>query len=319
MSNKRSPSFTPRAKKQLKGYPLNQSPLYKLTTKKKLLEVLGISQSEVKKLSLDSSYRVFKNETGREIQEPLNRLKATHRRIGILLGRIELPSYLHSGRKGCSIVTNANIHKNGSQLLKLDINKFFPSTNSPKIYRFLCSVFQMQPDVAYILTNLVSYNGHVPTGSPISMSLAFWANKTMFDALDVLSSENGLEFTVYVDDVAFSGDVIPKGFSALAKACIAKHGMLSKPKKEKYYSERQAKLLTGVVISQGELRVRWKHSKSIISDMVELAGKTSGPHKVEKLEQIAGRLHAAGQIDFRIKDRAKYFTSVLRMEKKKLA
>ncbi|WP_299207433.1 hypothetical protein, partial [uncultured Dokdonia sp.] len=35
-------------------------------------------------------------------------------------------------------------------------------------------------DISEILTNLSCVNGHIPTGSQISMPLAYWANKGMF-------------------------------------------------------------------------------------------------------------------------------------------
>ena len=89
-STKRTPSL----QKSLKLYPLNQSPLFKLKNKKKLLQVIGLSKKQADKLMLDSAYKEFENDTGRKIQEPIAQLKAVHRKIGVLLSRIELPPYI---------------------------------------------------------------------------------------------------------------------------------------------------------------------------------------------------------------------------------
>jgi hypothetical protein len=68
-----------------KLYPLNQSPLFKLKTKRKLLEIIGLSKKQADKLMLDSAYKQFENDAGRTIQEPIPQLKAVHKRIGTRL------------------------------------------------------------------------------------------------------------------------------------------------------------------------------------------------------------------------------------------
>lgn len=49
-----------------KLYPLNQSPLFKLKSKKKLLEIIGLSKAQADKLMLDSAYKEFENDAGRK-------------------------------------------------------------------------------------------------------------------------------------------------------------------------------------------------------------------------------------------------------------
>ncbi|AXF63639.1 reverse transcriptase family protein [Leclercia sp. W17] len=312
ISTKRSSSLH----SPLKLYPLNQSPLYKLKSKNKLLEIISLSKKQADKLMLDSAYKEFKNDAGRTIQEPSAQLKVVHKRIGALLSRIELPSYLHSGRKKHSTLTNAESHRQATELLKLDIHKFFPSTRAAKVYKAFVEKFEMSPDVAYVMTNLATFAGKVPTGSPISMAMAFWAHKDMFDELSHLAASSSLVFTAYVDDVAFSGSKIPKGFAAQAKKCIRSHGLTSKDKKERFYTSSEGKLLTGIVIQDGELKVRWAHNDSIGKEFAILADATDNTAKIIHLEKLAGKLHAAGQVDFRQKDRARFFTKQLRAAKK---
>ena len=307
---------TPSLQKSLKLYPLNQSPLFKLKNKKKLLQVIGLSKKQADKLMLDSAYKEFENDAGRKIQEPIAQLKAVHRKIGVLLSRIELPPYLHSGRKKHSTLTNAESHQQATELLKLDIHKFFPSTRAAKVYKAFVDKFEMSPDVAYVMTNLATFAGKVPTGSPISMAIAFWANKDMFDELSNLAASNSLVFTAYVDDVAFSGSKIPKGFAAQAKKCIRSHGLTSKDKKERFYSSSEGKLLTGIVIQDGELKVRWAHNDSIGKEFAILAEAKDNAAKIIHLEKLAGKLHAAGQVDSRQKDKARFFTQQLKTAKK---
>ena len=56
-------------------------------------------------------------------------------------------------------------------------------------------------------------NGHLPTGSPISQSVAFFSNLTVFNNISTYSKSRNIEFSVYVDDLTFSGKVIPKCFT----------------------------------------------------------------------------------------------------------
>lgn len=311
ISTKRSSSLHSSSKL----YPLNQSPLFKLKSKKKLLEIIGLSKKQADKLMLDSAYKEFENDAGRTIQEPIAQLKAVHKRIGSLLSRVELPPYLHSGRKKHSTLTNAESHRQATELLKLDIHKFFPSTKAAKVYKAFVEKFEMSPDVAYIMTNLSTFAGKVPTGSPVSMAMAYWANKDMFDELSSLAASSSLVFTAYVDDVAFSGAKIPKGFAAQAKKCIRSHGLTSKDKKERFYPSSEGKLLTGIVIQDGELKVRWAHNDSIGKEFATLAEAKDNATKIVHLEKLAGKLHAAGQVDFRQKDKARFFTQQLKVAK----
>ncbi|MDF3613431.1 RNA-directed DNA polymerase, partial [Enterobacter hormaechei] len=108
----------------------------------------------------------------------------------------------------------------------------------------------------------------------------------------------------------------PKGFPAQAKKCIRSHGLTSKDKKERFYPSSEGKLLTGIVIQDGELKVRWAHYDSIGKEFATLADAKDNAAKIIHLEKLAGKLHAAGQVDFRQKDRARFFTQQLRAAKK---
>ncbi|MGO0139514.1 reverse transcriptase family protein, partial [Citrobacter freundii] len=60
----------------------------------------------------------------------------------------------------------------------------------------------------------------------------------------------------------------------------------------------------------------WAHSDSIRKEFATLAEATDNAAKIIHLEKLAGKLHAAGQVDFRQKDRARFFTQQLKIAKK---
>lgn len=107
------------------SYPLNQSPLYRLRGKGQLEKLLDLRWDMVEPLADSAYYRVWLNDKGREIQQPIRKLALVHKRIGDLLARIELPDYLYSQR-GRSYADNARQHLGHVPLFKTDIHKFYP-------------------------------------------------------------------------------------------------------------------------------------------------------------------------------------------------
>lgn len=75
------------------GYALDQSALYHLTTRPKLAVALKISKDELLRVCKDPRYSdreiVAKNGKRRRIQEPQGILRKIHKRVAILLSRIE--------------------------------------------------------------------------------------------------------------------------------------------------------------------------------------------------------------------------------------
>ena len=106
MSEKNGKRKKSKLKIQSKGkaYCLTDSPLYKLSTKKRLSKILNQSTLELTALCCDAgNYSEFedvgKNGKPRKIQKPLVKLDVIHTRIASLLSRIKVPDYLHSGKK----------------------------------------------------------------------------------------------------------------------------------------------------------------------------------------------------------------------------
>lgn len=106
--------------------------LQKLNIKsvKNLCKHLHCSQTELRKFCEHPEYyyHQFDIETKgkkRPIAKPIGRFCDTIYRLKYLLDRIELPSYLHGGIKGCSPKTNAACHIGKSAVLNFDLEDFF--------------------------------------------------------------------------------------------------------------------------------------------------------------------------------------------------
>lgn len=308
--------MTSRTRKKLrvntknKSYALNQCALYKCPSKKRLALILGTDGAQVRQLlSRSDNYRIFQlnnpyTAKEREIQQPIGLLALLHNRIASLLSRVSPPDYLHSGIKGRSNISNASAHIRGERAITMDISAFFPSTTRRQIDGFFYNQLSCAPDVAGILATICSFNGHLPTGSQISMPLAYWANVDMFTALHTLAEKKGVEMTVYVDDITFSGRQADKGFSHTASRIIQRSGHRVNAGKTRHYNETQAKLITGVIVERGQLKVRNLHHQRIHESYIGYLNGTPAEQSF-LMPSLKGKLYAAAAIDPSFKRLAK--------------
>ena len=296
-------------------YTLIESPLYKLKTKRKLAELLLVQTNELKNLAQDQgNYRVFqqigKSGKPRAIQHPKDSLKIVHCRIASLLGRVELPDYLHSGRKEHSHISNAKKHLGQHNVLTTDIKSFFPSTTRKMVFDFYFNLLKCSADVADLLASISTYNCHIPTGSQISMPLAFWSNIRMFEQLYSLAKKHDSEMTVYVDDLTFSGHAVNKRFASVVKKIIHTNGHIAHPDKTRLYAKDEVKVITGVAIKGNETRITNDQHMKIYETLEFWKGCRDEPIIAELIKpKLLGRLNAHLQIDTRIRDKVKSITS----------
>ena len=290
-------------------YPLNQSTFYKLQTKNKLLDLLRVSMTELKRATADlENYVVFeqKAKSGkfRTIQHPIDNQKIIHWRIASLLSRIALPDYLHSGRKEHSHITNAKKHRGNKKVLTTDIKAFFPSTSRKIVFDFFINVMKCSPDVAQILSAICTYNDHIPTGSQLSMPLAFWSNIRMFDQLKSLSDKHNVEMTLYVDDLTFSGNEVNRHFLSVVKKIIHANHHTAHPEKTKLFCRSDVKVVTGVAIKNNEISITNKQYKLIYESFEQWKGCRDTPLiSALFVPKLLGRLHAHSSINPKLKDK----------------
>jgi hypothetical protein len=299
-----------------KSYLLTDSPFYKLKTKKKLASLLCLDFKELSALlgSSSQNYNEFTqtSDTGKErvIEHPKPQLEKLHTRIASLLCRIKLPDFIHSGKKGRSHLTNARVHIGFHKVLTTDVRSFFPSTKRNMVFSFFHSKLLCSPDVANLLTDICTYNGHIPTGSRISMPLAFWANADMFFELERLATMHQAKISVYVDDVTFSGDAVNRLFTSTVKNIVSRHGHQVHPNKTVLYKSSDVKIITGLVIKGNDIFIQNKQHAKIHVDMMSWKvirdeGKDFKMVTKGLKGRLLGRLNSLSIIEPRLKDKAR--------------
>lgn len=257
-----------------KKYPLHQSPFYKLTTKKKLSELLNVSIDDLSTLQSNDYFKVFMQED-REIQEPRGKLRRVHDIIHYHLSKITTPEYLFSGVKGKSAVKNSCFHKESSYMIKMDIKGFYKTSKKEYVKRLFLYLFKCNPDIAFILSEIICYENFIPTGSPLSQNIAFWSHFRVFESIFSLANENYIDFSLYVDDMTFSSKYkIPLSFIGKIKYLLKKEELYLKNKKTIKYGINDYKIVTGSVISPGnKVLVQNKHKVKAIKLLSETNDK----------------------------------------------
>jgi retron-type reverse transcriptase len=243
-------------------YELDQSPFYCLRSQAKLAKLLWVGRDKLKFLT-QSEYlfdceESISTDSGkiRLLEKPRPDLKRVQKQIEDILKRIKCPNYLHNPKKGCSYISNAKVHVNANVVRILDIEKYFLSTPARRVYWFFHKKMKCSPDVAGILTKLLIFKDHLPTGSPSSPLLSYFAHMDMWEVINEIVERENCNLSIYMDDITISGDHVSDRLIWEVKKQLYCHGLRSNNKKEKHYAGNQSRKITGVIItSKGELKV----------------------------------------------------------------
>jgi retron-type reverse transcriptase len=190
----------------------------------------------------------------RQIEDPLPNLKKIHARLSDLLSRIIAPQYLMCPVKGRSYISNAAIHREARAIVSLDIANYFPSTTARRVYWFFHQVMNCSTDVAGLLTALCATSGRLPTGSPASPLLSYFAHVSLWDEIATLCASHNCIFSLYVDDVTISGDAVPGEVVWKARQLVHAVGLRTNDKKQRRHENGRAEV-TGVILDNGVFRV----------------------------------------------------------------
>ncbi|MBK9494686.1 MAG: RNA-directed DNA polymerase [Xanthomonadales bacterium] len=254
-------------------YPLDQSPLYMAGSKVRLCELLGITTKDLRLLLALENYREWTAKQkladklanlpakSRNIEEPKPLLRLLHKRIALLLDKIEKPDFLYSARKGCSYFSNALQHQRSEGAVRVDIKSFYPSVRQRMVKEFFESQMRMPADVAHTLAKLCCHDGKLPTGSPLSPILSYFACSPFFSRVAAIADRLGLQFTLYVDDMVFSGKGANRALADQIKRELAGVALIGH--KVSYFPAGGAKVITGAAVFPDRIEVPFKRQRRI--------------------------------------------------------
>ncbi|MBD2186884.1 RNA-directed DNA polymerase [Pseudanabaena sp. FACHB-723] len=279
----------PQLKNKYSRYDLNQSPFFRLTSQTKLAKVLWISKRKLEILIDSENLYIedvfIKSGKSRLLAKPRYDLKKVQKQIEDILKRIKCPDYLHSPKKDCSYISNAKVHTNANVVVTLDIQNYFSSTPSRRVYWFFHKKMQCSPDVASILAKLLTFKDHLPTGSPSSPLIAYFAYIDMWNEINELVENANCKLSLYIDDVTISGQNVSEKLIWEVKKKIYSNDLSVNKSKEKRYSGKQPRQITGVILTpQGEMKLpNRQHLK--MYKVRKLIKKTDDPEAKDNLTQ----------------------------------
>ena len=281
--------------KQPKSVPIYKSPLFRIGKKSDLANNFGLTPGELRALAKGSNYKEWwKREPSRKkrlIEEPLPRLAAVQKRLHRQIKQIETPNWLMSGKEGVSAIDNALLHHSEAWVINVDIDSFFQSTKREFVFRCFQLEFEMTSDVASLLADLVTYKGHIPTGTSTSQDMAYWAYRKTFDRIHGAAVAESISMSLWVDDITFSrGKQFPRGWTRDVNDMLKPVDLKLKFAKTKRYAAYEHKTITGSAIRpDGQLQV--KNSKR--AEIKELIGRRAVEElSLSETRSLLGKLTA---------------------------
>lgn len=296
-------------KAPIRKYDITQCALYKCRTKKRLEHLLCLEPGGLKIIDSIIEYHKFEidkkhSNEKREITAPDKTLKAIQRRILYLLHRVIRPEWLISGEKQKCYIDNGEAHIDGKYVLTVDIKKFYDNCTREPVYQFFVQKLKTSPDVAKKLTDIITYNGGIPTGCPTSQIIAFYAYSDMFSEISDLATQCGCKFTLYVDDMTFSSTkpFSPNQLSQMIDCVLRKYGHKPKYPKVKYYGPSDYKPITGTVVTPEHSLVVPNGLQKTIYNAFQavkplIGAETCSEEDAKRILSLKGQIQAARNIE----------------------
>jgi hypothetical protein len=206
--------------------------------------------------TFDHLYRTFeiprKGDGTRTVTAPALRLKRLQRRL-LANGFATVP--LHQAargfRAGESILTNATPHTGKPLVVNLDIHAFFPSTGYRLILRACRRLAdnRLSPRALYLLADLCSHGGALPTGAPTSPAIGNIVLTGVDRALAKAAARRGAVYTRYADDLTFSGPGDTHRLIPFVKKVLGQLGYRIERKKLNLFRRGRRQMVTGLVVN----------------------------------------------------------------------
>ena len=287
-------------------YEIEKSPLFKITSIHQLSKVLQLRIGQLRRLEyLTDQFKEGTTERNgklRKTETPIRTMRRVHNRVQVLLSRIQMPSYLHSGKRKRSYLSNAVAHTGLIQSFQVDVAKFYPSCTWHHVYLCFIQQFQCSSDIAGIMATMLTYQNHIPTGSPTSSLLSFLSHKDMFDALNFLARAHNLTMTVYQDDISFSGASITESFRAQVRRIIKRRNLNLKRSKQKFSHGGKCPKITGVILTQNGPRAPWSRHLALRRSIDEFDAAESENDLRIAYHRMMGRLSEIERVQGKLFD-----------------
>ena len=287
------------------GLPERPRSLYSLA---KLESVLGVRREQLKFIAhlAGSYYRPFyKKERQRPflkksnaprkkpriIDNPQGPLKSIQRSIHRnLLLTVRMPNYICGGAPGKTVLDNVYMHLGAPTLITIDIKNFFREITNVQVYEVWRNLLGCGTKTARLLTQLTTFEKHLPQGAPTSTILANLVLFQPFEPVRDTCARRGITYSTWIDDLAFSGNDA-RGIISLVANALRSAGFSISHRKLKIMGPATRKKLNGIVMNRFP-NVAREYEKRIRSGIHKLQTRQIAHQDLEKyLRQLQGAIN----------------------------
>lgn len=209
------------------------------------------------------SYEIPKRSGGmRKISAPNPALSSVQQWIlDNILCKIEVREVAVGYRKGKSIVDNAIPHIGKEKVLKMDLKDFFPSITLNRVW-YVFRNCGYTKKISYYLAALCCLDGYLPQGACTSPAISNIIAKPMDARLMGMCAKFNICYTRYADDLTFSGERLPVRWIDYVSDIVHNERFKVNDEKTKLLRRGAQKIITGISISQDELKIPRKYKRS---------------------------------------------------------
>ena len=172
----------------------------------------------------------------------------------------------HDNAKGfirnTSIVDNAREHLGKDYVLKMDIENFFPSIKKNRVMSIFRNLGYTKR-ISYYLTSICCLDEVLPQGAVTSPCLSNIISKRMDARIYGLANKFALNYTRYADDFTLSGNKLPPRIINYIEDIVNQEGFSINKKKTSLIGKGKQKIITGISISSGELKIPREKKREI--------------------------------------------------------
>jgi retron-type reverse transcriptase len=277
-------------------------------------EITRISKYTIYQLSVNSEkhYKIFtipkKSGKLRTICQPSKNLKGLQAWILVnILNKLNVSSSCKGFEKGSSTLDNALPHKGANTILTLDLKDFFTSVQRNYIYNIFKAAGYNKL-IATLLTNICTYRGYLPQGSPCSPKLANLSTWSLDLRIQGYVGKRGINYTRYADDLSFSGlspakivKIIP-----MINTIIDEENFEINNSKTRVAGSARAKIVTGLIVTDDEIgigKTKYKDLRTKIHHLTFPAEQAN----TKLLNEVRGWLSYLNSVDKKRNSKAKKY------------
>lgn len=187
----------------------------------------------------------------RHFDVPSSDLKGLQRRLlrDVMAPRVAVGEF-QMGLKGRSVLHHASLHEPNPVLVTLDIADCFRRISHESVFAMWLRL-GVSPGVASLLTQLTTVNGYLPQGAPTSPLICALRLQQVLDRILDFCQSRSLDFSVYVDDLAISGQSMdPNEVIAYVTEQLSVEGLGARNRKTNVMHQAD-RVVTGIWLEGG--------------------------------------------------------------------